>query len=113
MTISGHKSRNVFERYNIVNDQDQREAALRIQHYQDSKDTTVRTVTPKQARVIQFRRAENQYAKALITMKDMNSSVTINEKGINPNLANPLILKVPGRGIEPRTRGFSVLCSTD
>ena len=25
-----------------------------------------------------------------------------------PVLANPLILKVPGRGIEPRTRGFSV-----
>jgi len=24
-----------------------------------------------------------------------------------------LFLKVPGRGIEPRTRGFSVLCSTD
>jgi hypothetical protein len=24
-----------------------------------------------------------------------------------------LIFKVPGRGIEPRTRGFSVLCSTD
>jgi len=24
-----------------------------------------------------------------------------------------LILKVPGLGIEPRTRGFSVLCSTD
>ena len=60
MTISGHKSRNVFERYNIVSDQDLREAALKIQDYQDRKSTTVGTVTPKQARVIQFRHAENQ-----------------------------------------------------
>jgi hypothetical protein len=39
--------------------------------------------------------------------------VTNNEKGANFILANPLILKVPGPGIEPGTRGFSVLCSTD
>jgi integrase len=59
MTISGHKSRNVFERYNIVSDQDLREAALKIQDYQDGKSTGVETVTPKQARVIQFRREKN------------------------------------------------------
>ena len=38
---------------------------------------------------------------------------TINEKGVKLESPNPLILKVPGLGIEPRTRGFSVLCSTD
>jgi hypothetical protein len=43
----------------------------------------------------------------------LSSLGTNNEKGVNLVLANPLFLKVPGRGIEPRTRGFSVLCSTD
>ena len=60
MTISGHKSRNVFERYNIVNDQDLREAALKFQDYQDRKSTTVGTVAPKHGEVIQFRHAENE-----------------------------------------------------
>jgi integrase len=60
MTISGHKSRNVFERYNIVNDQDPREAALKFQAYQERKSTMVGTVTPKHGEVIQFRHAENE-----------------------------------------------------
>ena len=46
-------------------------------------------------------------------LRDGHNLGTINKKGVNLILPNPLILEVPGRGIEPRTRGFSVLCSTD
>ena len=51
--------------------------------------------------------------KAMRGAKLYHNFITINEKGAKPKSPNPLILKVPGRGIEPRTRGFSVLCSTD
>lgn len=60
MTISGHKSRNVFERYNIVSDQDLREAALKIQDYQEKKSTAVGIITPRQAKVVQFQHAGNE-----------------------------------------------------
>jgi hypothetical protein len=55
MAISGHKTRSVFDRYNIVSEQDLREAGWRLERYieqvrgVDSADTkdTLRTPAPQ------------------------------------------------------------------
>jgi len=55
MSISGHKTRNVFDRYNIVNDQDLREAARKKQAYHERQNGLVGDMAPKHAEVIPFR----------------------------------------------------------
>jgi integrase len=48
MQISGHKSRSVFDRYDIVNDRDIAEAAAKMERYLDATGTVSGTIQPEQ-----------------------------------------------------------------
>lgn len=59
MKITGHKTRSVFDRYNIVTDEDLKEAARKLQSYLDHQNAFP-TETEEKGHVIPLRRAKNE-----------------------------------------------------
>jgi integrase len=60
MSISGHKTRNVFDRYNIVSDQDLKEAAKKKQAYHEKLNAAVEALQDSRGEIIPFKRAQNE-----------------------------------------------------
>ena len=58
MEISGHKTRSVFDRYNITSDQDLREAARKKHTYHEKQISTIESVDLKRGEVVSFQQAQ-------------------------------------------------------
>ena len=82
MKVSGHRTSDVFDRYNIVNDRDLKQAAEKQQPTFSARQLRIQLHSP--------------------------ISPSINRKGLRPTSRNPFEFLVARLRIELRTRGFSV-----
>jgi hypothetical protein len=60
MSISKHKTRNVFDRYNIVSNQNLKGAAKKKQAYHEKLNAAVEPLQDSRVEIIPLKRAQNE-----------------------------------------------------